>query len=189
MQRKVGIQPALDFLTEIGDSAIVHWVTQEDHERAVYRLGQRHRRNLSLVDCMSFVVMEMYECTTAFAYDSEFRNRGFRASWLIPIRTRLGLFRKSDDQWHHDRGDRQRRDDSRKKQIPNTVIRHQRWIVILVDLVVPIHRDQTMEERLTRPSPHIQGHRRDHVEQHRHTDEYAQYDVISSARILNRGFR
>ena len=77
MQRKVGIQPALDFLTEIGDSAIVHWVTQEDHERAVYRLGQRHRRNLSLVDCMSFVVMEMYECTTAFAYDSDFETEGF----------------------------------------------------------------------------------------------------------------
>lgn len=78
MQRKVGIQQALDFLIEIGDSATIHWVTQEDHERAVYRLGQRNRRNLSLVDCMSFVLMEQYDSTTAFSYDSDFEAEGFK---------------------------------------------------------------------------------------------------------------
>ena len=64
MQRKIGMQPALDFLTEIEDIATIHWVNQEDHERAVHRFGQRHRRNLSLVDCISFVLMEQYDCTT-----------------------------------------------------------------------------------------------------------------------------
>ncbi len=78
MQRKIGMQPALDFLTEIEDIATIHWVNQEDHERAVHRFGQRHRRNLSLVDCMSFVVMERYDCTTAFAYDSDFESEGFQ---------------------------------------------------------------------------------------------------------------
>ena len=43
MQRKIGMQPALDFLTEIEDIATIHWVNQEDHERAVHRFGQRHR--------------------------------------------------------------------------------------------------------------------------------------------------
>ena len=78
MQRKIGMQPALDFLKEIEDIATIHWVNQEDHERAVHRFGQRHRRNLSLVDCMSFVVMERYDCTTAFAYDSDFESEGFQ---------------------------------------------------------------------------------------------------------------
>ena len=78
MQRKIGMQPALDFLTEIEDIATIHWVNQEDHERAVHRFGQRHRRNLSLVDCTSFVVMERYDCTTAFAYDSDFESEGFQ---------------------------------------------------------------------------------------------------------------
>ena len=78
MQRKIGMQPALDFLTEIEDIATIHWVNQEDHQRAVYRLGQRQRRNLSLVDCISFVLMERYDCTTAFAYDSDFQSEGFQ---------------------------------------------------------------------------------------------------------------
>lgn len=77
MQRKLGIEPALKFLTDIVDLATIHWVSQEDHERAVYRLGQRHRRNLSLVDCVSFVLMETYGSTTAFAYDSDFQTEGF----------------------------------------------------------------------------------------------------------------
>ena len=78
MQRKIGMQPALDFLTEIEDIATIHWVNQEDHQRAVHRFGQRHRRNLSLVDCISFVLMEQYDCTTAFAYDSDFESEGFQ---------------------------------------------------------------------------------------------------------------
>ena len=77
MQRKLGIEPALEFLTEIVNLATIHWVSQEDHERAVYRLGQRRRRNLSLVDCVSFVLMETYGSTTAFAYDSDFQTEGF----------------------------------------------------------------------------------------------------------------
>ena len=77
MQRKLGIEPALEFLTEIVNLATIHWVSQEDHERAVYRLGQRRRRNLSLVDCVSFVLMETYGSTTAFAYDSDFQSEGF----------------------------------------------------------------------------------------------------------------
>lgn len=77
MQRKTGINQALEFLMEIEDVATVHWVTKGDHERAVYRLGQRNRRNLSLVDCMSFVLMEQYDSTTAFTYDSDFESEGF----------------------------------------------------------------------------------------------------------------
>ena len=78
MQRKVGFESALDFLTEIGKVATIQWVTPEDHERAVYRLGQRRRRNLSLVDCVSFVLMEQRDIKTVFSYDSDFETEGFK---------------------------------------------------------------------------------------------------------------
>ena len=77
LQRKLGIENSLILLTRSEDIARVHWVTPEEHERAVYRLGQRNRRNLSFVDCVSFVLMEQLETTTAFAYDSDFETEGF----------------------------------------------------------------------------------------------------------------
>ena len=45
---------------------------------AVERWLERDTRRLNLVDCMSFVVMEMFGCTTAFAYDSDFESEGFQ---------------------------------------------------------------------------------------------------------------
>ena len=77
LQRKLGIENALTLLTRSEDMARIHWVTAEEHERAVYRLGQRNRRKLSFVDCVSFVLMEQLGITTAFAYDSDFENEGF----------------------------------------------------------------------------------------------------------------
>ena len=43
----------------------------------ILRLERRGRQQLNLVDCMSFVVMEMYGITAAFAYDSDFETEGF----------------------------------------------------------------------------------------------------------------
>jgi predicted nucleic acid-binding protein len=42
-------------------------------------LEQRGKRNLSLVDCMSFVVMKQFSITTALVYDSDFQAEGFTA--------------------------------------------------------------------------------------------------------------
>lgn len=42
-------------------------------------LERRGKRYLSLVDCMSFVVMKQYDITTALAYDSDFQAEGFNA--------------------------------------------------------------------------------------------------------------
>ena len=55
----------------------IHWITQEDHTEAVDLLEQRGKRNLSLVDCMSFVVMNQHSVTTALVYDSDFQAEGF----------------------------------------------------------------------------------------------------------------
>ena len=76
LQRRLGLASALSFLAE-SRTFTVHWITPEDHLEAVDLLERRNRRNLSLVDCMSFVVMKNYGVTTALVYDSDFQAEGF----------------------------------------------------------------------------------------------------------------
>ena len=76
LQRRLGLTSALSFLDE-SKTFRIHWITQADHNEAVDLFSKRSRRNLSLVDCMSFVVMKQYGITTALAYDSDFQAEGF----------------------------------------------------------------------------------------------------------------
>lgn len=76
IQRRLGLHATLTFLKDTRHLKI-HWITPEDHTEAVDLLERRGRRNLSLVDCMSFVVMTQYGITTALAYDSDFQAEGF----------------------------------------------------------------------------------------------------------------
>ena len=47
---------------------------------AVDLLEQRDERTLSLVDCVSFVVMRALNVSAALAYDSDFEREGFTTS-------------------------------------------------------------------------------------------------------------
>ncbi len=53
------------------------YVTEEDHRAAVQALLSADRRNLSLVDCTSFLVMRRLGLRSAFAFDDDFRAQGF----------------------------------------------------------------------------------------------------------------
>lgn len=77
LQNRLEITSALRFLREV-DSFQVHWITSEDHQRGVALLMERARRGLSLVDCVSFVVMGRYEIDQALAFDRDFEHEGFR---------------------------------------------------------------------------------------------------------------
>ena len=76
IQRRLGLQAAIAFLKGVY-LLQVHWVTQDEHQAAVEMLELRNRRTLSLVDCVSFVVMKERGITTALAYDSDFDREGF----------------------------------------------------------------------------------------------------------------
>ncbi len=78
LQRRIGLAAAITFQRDALSHLKIHWVNETDHERAVERWLERDTRRLNLVDCMSFVVMERYDCTTAFAYDSDFESEGFQ---------------------------------------------------------------------------------------------------------------
>jgi predicted nucleic acid-binding protein len=76
LQRRLGLEAALRFLADSG-SMRVHWVTARDHREAVALLAARGKRELSLVDCMSFVLMRRYGIGVAFAFDDDFPREGF----------------------------------------------------------------------------------------------------------------
>ena len=77
LQRRLGMPSARAFLAD-SQNFTLHWVTPDDHAEAAALFKQRNRRGLSLVDCMSFVVMRKYRATAALAYDADFQAEGFR---------------------------------------------------------------------------------------------------------------
>lgn len=54
-----------------------YWVGQEDHDRAELALLAANRRQLSLVDCTSFLLMRQHGIRRCFAYDQHFEEQGF----------------------------------------------------------------------------------------------------------------
>ena len=76
IQSRLGLEPALRFLKESA-SFVVHWVTPTDHREGVKLLEKRGKRRLSLVDCVSFVVMRRYGVKLYLAFDEDFEREGF----------------------------------------------------------------------------------------------------------------
>jgi predicted nucleic acid-binding protein len=77
LTRKIGHEKA----TRLGDQlygekiASLHWTTP-DEERAAFDYFKKHKdQDYSLVDCISFVVMEKLRIQEALAVDSDFTHR------------------------------------------------------------------------------------------------------------------
>ncbi len=78
LQRRLGHQVVRDFQTDFVPLLQVTWVDAVLHKRAVAAFLTAGRRDLSLVDCVSFEVMRQLSLDTAFAFDEHFRQQGFR---------------------------------------------------------------------------------------------------------------
>jgi len=72
LQSRVGLKAARRFQHEFVPLLEIAWVDAPLHAKAFRRLELRDRRNLSLVDCVSFVWMEETGVRHAFAYDRHF---------------------------------------------------------------------------------------------------------------------
>jgi uncharacterized protein len=81
MQRRMGMQAVRDFELAFKPELEIVWVDETMHERAMAIMSTLNERNLSLVDCISFVTMRAQEITDAFAFDRHFAEQGFR---LLP---------------------------------------------------------------------------------------------------------
>ena len=77
LQRRLGLEVTTRFLRDAGRFKI-HWVTEDDHASAVELHARAGRRRLSLVDCVSFIVMRRLGIVSALAFDADFQMEGFR---------------------------------------------------------------------------------------------------------------
>ena len=77
LQNRLGFDPARRFLRE-SENFHIHWLTQQDHQKGVELWSKRGRRGLSLVDCVSFVVMRRYRVKKVLAFDPDFEREGFQ---------------------------------------------------------------------------------------------------------------
>ena len=78
LQHRIGVDPVRDLDGRITPLLEVVWVSGELHRRAVTRLFRMNRRQISLVDAVSFTVMEAEGVTEALGLDADFTAEGFR---------------------------------------------------------------------------------------------------------------
>jgi predicted nucleic acid-binding protein len=77
LQRRVSMQAVSDFHIKIQPLLEIVWVDDEWHSRAMQSLLAQGNKNLSLVDCLSFEIMESKGITIAYTFDKHFIEKGF----------------------------------------------------------------------------------------------------------------
>ncbi|HUF90475.1 MAG TPA: PIN domain-containing protein [Gemmatimonadota bacterium] len=77
LQRRSGTEAVRDWQRLVEPGLVVVWVDAEIHRRAMVALLAAGDRRISLTDWSSFEVMREEDIRTAFAFDDDFRGRGF----------------------------------------------------------------------------------------------------------------
>jgi predicted nucleic acid-binding protein len=77
LQRRIGLAPVHDFNAKILPLLDVIWVNDKWYTCAMQRLFAQNNRNVSLVDCLSFEIMDSLEIKYAFAFDRHFEENDF----------------------------------------------------------------------------------------------------------------
>ena len=79
-QRRLGSAAVRVLTDDLLPVIEVEWIGRDLHERAVSALIAANRRDLSLVDAVSFEVMRGRGLAQAFAFDQHFEEAGFSLS-------------------------------------------------------------------------------------------------------------
>lgn len=77
IQSRLGMEAVRDFEEAYVPLMRIVWVNEELHRLGVAALLAANRRQLSLVDCVSFVVCRRYHTERVFAFDGHFSEHGF----------------------------------------------------------------------------------------------------------------
>ena len=77
-QRRLGLDAVRSLADSFRPLIRTFWVGEDEHDRAQLALVSANRRQLSLVDCVSFVVMRRAGIRQCFAYDRHFEEQGFQ---------------------------------------------------------------------------------------------------------------
>jgi predicted nucleic acid-binding protein len=78
LQHRIGLAAARDFDEEVLPAVQVRWVDEHLYRLGIDRLWREDRRQLSLVDVVSFEFMRIEGLETALAIDPDFAEAGFR---------------------------------------------------------------------------------------------------------------
>ena len=78
VQNRLGIEAVRVLVDDVLPVMRVHWVTPEEHQAGVGAMLTAGRRDLSLVDCVSFDAMRRQSVSDVFAFDQDFAEQGFR---------------------------------------------------------------------------------------------------------------
>ena len=76
LQARLGLQSALAFLTD-ARAFDTEWVDSALHQEALKELEKIGKNGISLVDCMSFLVMRRRGVRKTLAFDTDFQDQGF----------------------------------------------------------------------------------------------------------------
>ncbi len=76
-QSRIGVKAVRLFHEDLLPIIRVEWVDELMHRAGVSALLAASRRNLSLVDCVSFEIMRTLGIKSAFAFDRHFAEQGF----------------------------------------------------------------------------------------------------------------
>ena len=87
IQHRLGLPAARTFQEDVYPLLRVEWLEQGEHEAGMAAVLSAQRRQLSLVDCISFDVMRRYGLRAVFAFDSHFEEQGFEClpRWGDPV--------------------------------------------------------------------------------------------------------
>jgi predicted nucleic acid-binding protein len=77
VQSKLGITAVRTFQEDIMPVLNVEWVDESTHQVGIASVLAAARKELSLVDCVSFEIMRRLGIKTAFAFDHHFEKQGF----------------------------------------------------------------------------------------------------------------
>lgn len=77
VQRRLGLDAVRTFTADFVPLIDVDWVGADVHSAAVSALLVAGRRDLSLVDCVSFESMRRRDVRRVFAFDDDFGRQGF----------------------------------------------------------------------------------------------------------------
>jgi len=77
IQHRLGMEAVKVFQDRVLPVLLIEWIDADQHNSAVESLLTANRRNLSLVDCSSFITMRRLGIQNVFAFDEHFSEQGF----------------------------------------------------------------------------------------------------------------
>jgi uncharacterized protein len=77
LQNRLGMPAVRSFQADVVPILRIEWVSETLHAAAISALLVANRRQLSLVDCVSFETMRILGLKQVFAFDPDFSQQGF----------------------------------------------------------------------------------------------------------------